>query len=178
MVFGPILDARQAQREGKSLVSVWNRGQQLINAGLPMSAKLGFWSTNLPYYLLAARLWVGGEEVVAPGAQWAHALVVTVVAVVSTAFHGAALFGSGSSPWPARLLLADLTCANGYGIVLACNLGFFHVLRIFMPGVICLATGAYLKRRGSPFGYVLGHGIWHLLSTAVMYHCLFNGAGI
>ena len=156
MVFGPILDGLRAKREGKSLVHVWNQGQQFVNAGLPLSAKLMFWATNAPYFFLAAQLWIGAQPL-APGAQGMHAVALTVMAVVSTAFHGAAMFGSSNSPWPSRLLIADLTCANGYGLLLAGLLGFWRVLMIFAPAVLCLAAAAQLKRRRSAWGYVVGH---------------------
>lgn len=56
MVFGPILDGYAARKEGTSVVHVLSRGNRMVAAQLPFSIKLGFWLTNLPYWLITAAL--------------------------------------------------------------------------------------------------------------------------
>ena len=175
MVFGPLLDYQRARREGKSITQVWGQGQQLVNTSLPFGVKIAFWLTNVPYFLLSALLSAGAEPLI-PGGRLTHALAVTCVAIASTAFHGSALFLSPTSPWPSRLLVGDLLFANGYAIGLATRVGLSRMLYTFGVAVVFLATSARLKRRGSAVGYALGHGIWHVLSAAAMWHCLFVAA--
>ena len=176
MVFGPLLDVRKARREGKSMTHVWAQGQQLINSRLPFPAKLAFWLTNVPYYAVAARL-ICGPLPLAAGAPWTHAVCMVLIALASTGFHGASLFGSPTSTLPSRLLVCDLLFANGYAVYLGTCVGIARMLRVFGVPVLFLAGSASLKRRGSVAGYAWGHGIWHILSAAAMWSCLFVDAG-
>ena len=173
MVFGPLLDAMAARREGSSTIHVLTRGNQLVASRLPWKSKVVFWLSNAPYHMLAWQLIFGAAPKNVPGAQWMHALAAAVVALASTCFHGAVLF-SGSSKWPQRLLAFDLLAANGYGAVLAMLLGLWRVLAAFAPPLVLLMSSAYLKRKGHILSYAALHGTWHVLSAAAMWRCLYG----
>ena len=165
MVFGPLLDALVAGREGTSTMHVLSRGNQLVSTQLSLRVKLAFWLTNVPYYLLAVRVATASSPLPVSGSQHAHALAIAVVAVVSTAFHGAVLFLGSGSRWPKRLLSADLIAANGYGAVLAWLCGVERVLSAFALPLLLLLTSATLKRTGRVVSYAALHGAWHVLSA-------------
>lgn len=174
MVFGPYEDARRAAREGRSVVSVISETNRLVNTLLPMHVKVSFWLTNVPYFALAYRCaCVPPPHVNAP---LMHSLALSIVALVSSAFHGSVLFGSSDSSWPTRLLPADLLAANTYGLALASSVGLSRVLSLFALPLLLLFAAAKLKRRGHLVAYAVGHGAWHVMSAAAMHHCLFSAA--
>lgn len=167
MVVGPILDAMTARRMGSSAVAIASKNNRLLVAGLSLTERIVFWSTNVPYWALAACLVDGGLVL--------HAVCAGMVAAVSTAFHGVVMFGAGS-PWydraTQRLIALDILAANVYGGVLAAGAGLVASLRIFGPAVLLLTLSAVLKRCGSPRGYVWLHGTWHVLSAYGMWQVL------
>ena len=172
MVFGPILDALNAQKRNVSAVQVISEGNRLVSTRLPLPAKVAFWLTNIPYWALATELCAGASPQVA-GPRAAHALAVAIVAGVSTAFHGSVLFGSVTSRWPVRLLKADITCANSYGLVLAFLCGWSFALQNFGFPLLLLFGAARSKRTGQIAQYAWLHGAWHILSCAAMWRCLY-----
>lgn len=142
-------------------------------AGLSPRERIAFWLTNLPYWALAAWLLAFG------GRPPAHAAAVTVVAAASTAFHGAVMFGGGSSQYErvTRWLFAiDVLCAHFFGVALAMEVGFTEASRIFFAPVLLLTASAVLKRRGSPRGYAWVHGAWHVVSAIGMWRVLSEPA--
>jgi hypothetical protein len=169
MVVGPILDAMAARRTGSSAVAVVSKNHRLLVAGLSLSERVAFWSTNMPYWALAAYL--ADEGLVL------HAVSAGIVAAASTAFHGVVMFGAGS-PWydraTQRLIVLDILAANAYGGVLATGAGLAASLRVFGPAVLLLTLSAVLKRRGSPRGYIWLHGTWHVLSAYGMWRVLMQ----
>ena len=178
MVVGPILDALAARKAGTSAVHVLNKGNRLLIAQLSLRVRLIFWLTNVPYFGLAARL-AASPAPLAGSWNALHALAVLVVALVSTAFHGAVLFGGGASSASyqhvtSRLLLLDLIAANGYGIALSCYAGLAHAAVVFTLPVAMLTVGAVMKRRGQPLTYAWMHGLWHLSSAACLGHILYR----
>lgn len=172
MVFGPVLDALAARKRGVSPLRVLAEGNRNVALRLSTSNKIIFWLTNVPYWALATELWCGPAPHVA-GPRFAHAVSAVLVASVSTAFHGCVLFGPVDSPWPARLLSADILCANGYGVTLACLCGWLTALRYFWLPLIFLAGAARTKRAGRILTYAWMHGLWHVLSAAAMWRCLY-----
>ena len=169
------MDARNAQREGKDLVHVILEGNRFVSRRLSSTTKLLFWLTNMPYYLLSAHLMTcKPEAIVAAGPPLIHATTVLVIAMVSTAYHGMQVFGEAYNVWEPRLLFADLLAANGYGVVLIILVGVGRVLKFFAIPLLFLFAGARLKRQASPHGFVVGHGVWHILSAAAMWSCLFQ----
>ena len=173
MVFGPVLDAIAARREGKSSLAVVSRGHHLVNTQLPWKLKLCFWLTNLPYHALAFCVAFGPAPKLA-GPRWAHIVATSIVAATSTAFHGAVLFGDSNSRWPNRLLSADLLTANGYGVVLAALCGVQRVVTIFGLPLLLLFSAARRKRAGDVVSYAYLHGIWHVLSAAAIWRCAYS----
>jgi hypothetical protein len=169
MVVGPILDAITARRMGSSAVAVVSKNNRLLVAGLSLTERLAFWSTNMPYWALSVCL--------ADEGLLLHAVCAGVVAAASKAFHGVVMFGAGS-PWydrlTQRLITLDIVVANLYGGVLAAGAGLVASLRIFGPAVLLLTLSAALKRLGSPRGYVWLHGIWHVLSAYGMWQMLMQ----
>ena len=91
MVVGVIMDARRAASEGKSTLTVLTNGNLQVATHLSLSTRLLFWATNAPYWLLAAQL----LHAPPPSSAWprAHAASVAGVALISTLYHGAVLFG-------------------------------------------------------------------------------------
>ena len=176
MVFGPLMDALKAQREGKDVVHVILEGNRLVSTRLSHTAKLIFWLTNVPYFLLSAELaTIDSSALVASAAvPKLHALAILGVAVVSTAYHGAQVYGDAHNPWSARLLAVDIFAANGYAMVLAYFVGILRMLQLFLIPLLFLATGARLKRRAMPYGFAWGHGIWHVLTAAAMRQALLR----
>lgn len=178
MVFGPLLDAMVANREGTSPMHVLSRGNLLVSTQLSLRVKVAFWLTNVPYYLLAVRVATTSSSETGlpgvPGSQHAHALAIAVVAIVSTAFHGSVLFLASSSRWPKRLLSADLIAANGYGAILAWLCGVERVLAAFALPLLLLLASATLKRTGRVLSYAAFHGAWHVLSAGAMARCLYD----
>lgn len=172
MVLGTLLDASTARQRNVSVLQVVSEGNRLIATQIPLPWKVAFWLTNLPYFALAAELAFGAPPRVSP--QGAHALAVSVVACVSTLFHGSVLFGALDSPWPARLLSADITCANGYGVALACQCGWSMALWQFSLPLLLLAAAARSKRSGRVGTYAWCHGTWHVASCHAMWRCLYT----
>jgi len=166
MVVGPLLDARAARRTGLSAVAIVSKNNRLLVAGLSQGERVAFWLTNLPYWALAAGL--------ADGGLLAHAASVSIVAAVSTAFHGVVMFGGGLPWYEQRLIALDILCANAYGGALAYGAGLAALLRHFGLPVLLLTTSAVLKRRGSPRGYAWLHGLWHILSAYGMWRVLLE----
>ena len=168
MVFGPVLDALAARKRGVSTVQVLSEGNRQVSLQLSEFAKLAFWLTNVPYWALASSLWLQQPRDSPP----AHAIALTTISLVSTAFHGSVLFGPLDSHWPRRLLTADILAANAYGMFLATLVGFSLALRYFGLPLVLLAGAARAKRRGSIATYAWCHGVWHVLSCAAMWRCL------
>lgn len=171
MVVGPILDALAARNEGTSTLRVLSRGNKLV-ATLPLSVRLAFWLSNVPYWLLAAWLLYGPPGLQAPVA---HGAAATGVAIASTSFHGAVLFGGPAArSWLVpRLLLLDMVAANGYGLFLAVLRGLRPVATAFVLPVCTLALSAIAKRTWeAPYLYASLHGAWHVASAAALWHCL------
>jgi hypothetical protein len=178
MVVGPVMDLIAAQKVGSSAITILNRNNRLLVERLPMRVRLAFWLTNVPYWALAAMLVVEPAPLAGSSTMAAaHMFAVAVVALVSTSFHGAVLFGGSLGGdyqrVTAGLLLADLICANGYGLVLACCAGLRRTCLIFAMPVAILTASAYLKRRGRPRAYAALHGAWHALSAACMWRLLY-----
>ena len=173
MVFGPILDAMAAHERGVSVVQVLSEGNRLVSARLSFKAKLVFWLTNVPYWMLAVELCTGAPPIVA-GPRYAHALAAIVVATASTIFHGSVLFGPVHSAWPPRLLRADIIAANGYGACLSLLCGVPFALRQFGLPLLLLAGAAKAKRSGHIAAYAWLHGTWHVLSCAAIWRCLYH----
>jgi hypothetical protein len=161
MVVGPLLDLLHARKEQVSPTVILGRGNLLVTT-LPFGVRVAFWLTNLPYYLLAVRL---ADE----GVSTKHCIAVAVIAVVSTCFHGAVLFGAslpaGTVP---RLMILDVVAANGYGLSLMALHGVGRIARLFALPVCFLSVSAVLKRRQQPHAYAALHGAWHLLSAAAI----------
>ena len=62
MVFGPILDAIAANKRGDvNVVQVISEGNRLVATRIPLSGKIVFWLTNVPYWLLSAELLLSAE---------------------------------------------------------------------------------------------------------------------
>ena len=99
MVFGPLLDAMAARRRGVPMTQVLSEGNRRVATQLPFATKAIFWLTNVPYWCLATELCFGAPPQIA-GPRAAHAICAFIVALVSTAFHGAVLFGPLDSLWP------------------------------------------------------------------------------
>ena len=173
MVFGPVLDALTARQRGVSTLRILSEGNRQVTLRLSLTHKVIFWLTNAPYWALAAELWCGDAPHVA-GDRAVHACAMCIVAGVSTAFHGSVLFGPADSIWPARLLSADILCANCYGVFLASLCGWLVALRYFPLPLILLAVAAKSKRVGRIGLYAWGHGLWHVLSAAAMWRCLYH----
>lgn len=178
MVVGPILDALAARKAGTSAVQVLNKNNRLLIAQLSLRVRLLFWLTNVPYWGLAARLAASPAPL---AGSWSvmHALAALTVALVSTAYHGAVLFGGGASSASyqrvtSRLLLLDMIAANGYGIALSCYAGLAHAAAVFALPVTMLSIGAVVKRRGQPLTYAWLHGLWHVTSAACLGHILYR----
>ena len=176
MVFGALLDQAVATKLGTSSVAVLTRGNLGVQ-GLSLRVRLLFWLTNLPYWLLALRLLLAPADLLGAG-QFGHQLHVaaaTVVALASTAFHGAVLFGDARAQLVLvpKLLTLDLLAANSYGAALAVLRGVSLVLPAFSAPLVCLAASAIFKRIGRPNAYAAGHGTWHVLSALAIEHCIF-----
>ena len=172
MVFGPVLDYRAARQRGVSTVQVLSEGNARVSTKLPTHVKVIFWLTNVPYWFLAVELGCGAAPHV--GSRSTHALAASMVAVASTAFHGSVLFGPVASPWPRRLLSADILAANSYGVALACCCGLFVALRRFILPLALLAGAASAKRAGHVQSYAWLHGTWHVWSCLAMWQCLYS----
>ena len=176
---GPILDAIAARKRGTSTLAVLSANNRLMVKGLPVRVRIAFWLTNAPYWYLAATLACTPPPLAASSAACAWALFVAaaLVAVVSTAFHGAVLFGPalglGLGPAYERvtsaLLMGDILLANAYGVALAAMAGVRRAAGVFAAPVALLMVSAVLKRRGRPKGYAALHGAWHVLSAAGMW---------
>ena len=171
MVVGPIMDALIARREGSRSMHVLTRGNRQVAATLSVRAKVTFWLTNLPYFALSA--WVAFHDhpsrtAVARVWQW-HCAATWLVAVISSAFHGAVLFESRAAP---RLMALDISVANGYGLSLMWVCGLHNVARLFAGPLALLCVSAYAKRTGRPYTYAVAHGAWHILSAYAMWRCL------
>ena len=162
---GQLLDAMTARAEKTSAAVILSRGNRIV-AALPLGVRITFWLTNLPYFALTARLFADADV------ASAHAIAVGVVALASTCFHGAILFGAALPPALApRLMALDLVAANGYGIVLMALRGLRRVLALFAVPVCVLVSSAVLKRRQRPMAYAALHGLWHVLSAAASKRC-------
>lgn len=168
MVFGPVLDAMAARREGTTAVHVLARGNRLV-AVLPLRVRVAFWLSNLPYWALLAALVQHPLEV---GAV-THAVAAAVVASASTAYHGVVLFGGEPlRSWLApKLLLLDIMAANSYGLALALHRGM-RVVPPFVLPLCALALSARFKRSDRPRLYAAFHGAWHVASAWALFHCL------
>merc|ERR1712107_301972 len=83
---------------------------------------------------------------------------------------GAAMGTSGTYPVDqvVRLLLCDVVCASSYACFLVLCRGPWESLSWSWP-LVLLATSVALRKRGSPRGYVVVHGLWHLCSARVIY---------
>ena len=126
MVVGPVMDVLKAQREGKDVLHVIMEGNRLLSTHLSTTAKLMFWLTNVPYYVLAAKIGSSAPSSIVPaGSPSMHAAAVLGIAIVSTAYHGIQVFDP-QNPWSPRLLTADICAANGYGILLAILTSFWR----------------------------------------------------
>ena len=102
-----------------------------------------------------------------------HAVASFLIALVSTTFHGWVMYGPVErSPWPRRLLTADILAANSYGAYLSFSSGVLTALRNFGPALLLLAGAARAKRRGYILSYAWMHGTWHVLSAVGMRNCL------
>ena len=175
MVFGPVLDALAARKRGVSPVQVLSEGNRLVALRLPFLAKVVFWLTNMPYWWLSVELALGSRKLsTAVGSRAYHTAAMCIIAAASTAFHGSVLFGAVGSPWPARLLGADILCANAYGALLAVLCGVPVALRNFGPGILLLFVAARSKRAGRIKFYAAAHGSWHVLSCIAIGRCLHD----
>lgn len=174
MVIGPILDALAARKTGTTAVHVLNKGNRLLISNLSLRIRIAFWLTNVPYWLLAGRLLHTPCAMALPAA---HALAGLVIASVSTAFHGVVLFGGGASSYERvtqRLLMLDISAANGYGITLSLYAGLSHAAVVFALPLLLLTASAVLKRRGRAASYAALHGSWHVLSATALWHLLYR----
>ena len=179
MVVGVIMDARRAASEGKSTLTVLTNGNLQVATHLSLSTRLLFWATNAPYWLLAAQL----LHAPPPSSAWprAHAASVAGVALISTLYHGAVLFGLSLKLPPrvfqaltARLLALDVVAANAYGVALVVFSGVARSAPRFAPPLTLLLVGARAKRTSRPVTFAWCHGLWHIFSAYVMFWTLYD----
>ena len=185
MAVGPLMDALAARKRGVSTLAVLSANNRLMVKGLSFRVRAAFWLTNAPYWWLAASLARAPPPPLAAGSTacaWALFVAAALVAVCSSAFHGAVLFGPtlglglGSSyeRVTSTLLVGDMLFANAYGVALAAIAGVRRAAGVFAAPVALLSVSAVLKRRGRPVGYAALHGAWHVLSAAGMWLLLYR----
>lgn len=180
MVFGPAMDVMRARKEGVPSIKVLMQGNQLVSSRLTLRAKLTFWCTNCPYWILSWFLLVAPPTLPAGvGSGWHHGLAVASIGFVSSAYHGLVLTIGVQRSRPALgnvtavLLGLDVITANCYGLTLALNFGLVRCLTLFIFPLLFLVAASVLKRRGNPCSYAVVHGMWHVLSATSMWRVLY-----
>ncbi|CAK0855444.1 unnamed protein product [Prorocentrum cordatum] len=155
---------------------------------LTLAQRLLFWSTNLPYWALLAAVCLRGARP-AMGPAPVHCVAAFAVALSSSLFHmvqlrlGGPLCGRccptaclkhlGTPACLTRLIVADVSCAAGYG---ACLLAWDAAsVKWLLPPLLFLFGGAFLRRQGQAVAYAVAHGLWHLLSAAALAKVVLLG---
>jgi hypothetical protein len=173
MVFGVFADAMKSRREGKKMLHVVHAGNQIISTRLPLSFKIVFWLTNVPYIFLTASVAsTAGPPLQAVGPRWVHASALTVLTAASFAFHSLQIFG-GDSVLLLLFLAVDTISALVYGLALGCCSSMQRGMLIFVIPVAFLVVSGRVKRVGNATGFAALHGTWHLLSAAGLSHLLY-----
>jgi len=141
-----------------------------------------FLATNLPYFAVAL-LFLAQFGSICPtlcSCSSLHTGWITVIGVVSTIFHGTQVQCSCCAQRrkdgePAadvlgnivKWVVADVGCAVSYAVFLGACRGLAAALQCSWP-LLLLVGSVFMRARGSPRGYAIVHGLWHLASAAVI----------
>eukprot|EP00445_Apocalathium_hangoei_P011951 CAMPEP_0203867940 /NCGR_PEP_ID=MMETSP0359-20131031/16821_1 /ASSEMBLY_ACC=CAM_ASM_000338 /TAXON_ID=268821 /ORGANISM="Scrippsiella Hangoei, Strain SHTV-5" /LENGTH=224 /DNA_ID=CAMNT_0050786277 /DNA_START=27 /DNA_END=697 /DNA_ORIENTATION=+ len=156
-------------------------GVEALAEGLTWLEKALFLATNLPYLAISLVLMsrFGPKCLALCGCVPLHSAWAAIIAVVSTIFHAAQVrftcCGRGghhdNGPYPfdrlVKLLLCDVSCAASYAVFLSACSGLWASLRMAWPLLLLIAS-VLLRASGSPRGYAVMHGVWHLASAWVI----------
>ena len=176
-----------------------------VAATLSPCAKIGFVATNIPYFAVAAVIFLMHPITRASGtfcctvlcaSSFFHGSVIGALGALSTYWHGAQcqmqpsccrwLYcyseTTGSSrlhsvTWLKRLVLADIGCsAFVTGIGVVC-FGPGRTFSWLALPIVTFVAGSVSKARGRYALYAVFHGIWHMLS-AVAIGCIVLEGGV
>lgn len=166
--------------------------QPLQLAELSHNARLGFVTTNLAYWIVAILVLTGGELPAVPVADCLggvcssptfHGIVLTLMAVSSTVWHGAQcevmewfshVMDLSTSRCLRRLLLCDVCCASFVFLVGIVCFRPWRTCFWILPAFSIFLLAREAKRRREWHRYAVLHGIWHLLSSIAAYEILYN----
>lgn len=174
-----------------------------VAATLSPRAKLTFIATNVPYFAVAAYIYVSSPVLWSPHGPLCctvlcasaifHGSIVTTVGAVSTYWHGAQCqlqpsccrwlycysetqgWRLHSAAWLRRLVVTDVSCSVGTMLVGCGCFGPRRTLGWLAPALVFFFAGTLAKMRGRYALYALAHGLWHLASAASIFAIVLIG---